>query len=127
MKLGARRSSAPLRAGPETDAHMLTRRGALAGFAGMVGATSVRAFPHRTVTIIVPYPAGGPVDVVARLIAQGAAGELKQSIMVDNRAGGAGVIGSVRGRARRARRPHPRARHQPDPCDQSKPAEELSL
>ena len=42
-----------------------------------------------------PYPAGGPVDVVARLIAQSAAGDLKHSIVVDNRAGGAGVIGSA--------------------------------
>ena len=52
-------------------------------------------FPSRTVTIVVPYPAGGPVDAVARLIARTAAADLKQSILVDNRGGGAGVIGSV--------------------------------
>jgi len=76
---------------------MLTRRAAVAALAGLVAARAARAqaFPLRTVTIIVPYPAGGPVDVVARLIAQGAAGGLKQSVVVDNRGGGAGVIGSV--------------------------------
>src|SRR5262245_18584787 len=76
---------------------MLTRRAAVAALAGLVAARAARAqtFPLRTVTIIVPYPAGGPVDVVARLIAQGAAGDLKQSVVVDNRGGGAGVIGSL--------------------------------
>jgi tripartite-type tricarboxylate transporter receptor subunit TctC len=74
---------------------MLTRRttlAALAGFAATRGA-GAQGFPARTVTIVVPYPAGGPVDAVARLIAHGA--DLGQSIAVDNRSGGAGVIGSV--------------------------------
>ena len=64
---------------------------------GCVAAHTARAqtFPSRTVTIVVPYPAGGPVDVVARLIAQTAAAELGQPIVVDNRGGGSGVIGSA--------------------------------
>src|SRR5262245_13262886 len=76
---------------------MLTRRTALAAFAGSIIAPRALAqdFPSRPITIIVPYPAGGPVDAVARLIARLAATDLKQSILVDNRAGGAGVIGSV--------------------------------
>jgi len=74
---------------------MLTRRTVIAGLGGLVVARTARAqgFPTRTITIIVPYPAGGPVDVLARLIAQHA--ELGQPIAVDNRAGGGGVIGSV--------------------------------
>jgi len=74
---------------------MLTRRTAIAGLGGLALARPARAqaFPTRTITIIVPYPAGGPVDVLARLIAQHV--ELGQSIAVDNRAGGGGVIGSV--------------------------------
>ena len=44
---------------------------------------------------MVPYPAGGPVDVTARLIAQSIGTSLGQPITVDNRGGGAGVIGSV--------------------------------
>ena len=76
---------------------MLTRRTVLAAFAGLIVAPRARAqdFPSRAVTIVVPYPAGGPVDAVARLIARTAATDLKQSILVDNRGGGAGVIGAV--------------------------------
>src|SRR5215510_5239441 len=74
---------------------MITRRTAIAGLGGLALTRAARAqnFPTRTVTIIVPYPAGGPVDVLARLVAQHA--ELGQAIAVDNRAGGGGVIGSV--------------------------------
>jgi tripartite-type tricarboxylate transporter receptor subunit TctC len=75
---------------------MLTRRAALtalAGFAATRGA-GAQNFPARTIIIVVPYPAGGPVDAIARLIAQTATG-LGQTIAVDNRGGGAGVIGSV--------------------------------
>src|SRR5262249_57366449 len=42
----------------------------------------------------VPYPPGGPIDALARLIAQEGAGELNQSIVVENRAGGSGIIGT---------------------------------
>jgi tripartite-type tricarboxylate transporter receptor subunit TctC len=74
---------------------MLTRRAALAGlFAATAARTGhAQGFPSRAITIIVPYPAGGPTDVLARLVAQHA--DLGQSITVDNRGGGAGVIGSV--------------------------------
>jgi tripartite-type tricarboxylate transporter receptor subunit TctC len=76
---------------------MLTRRAALAT---LLATTTIRpalaqTFPSRTITIIVPYPAGGPTDVLARLVAQHAGADLGQSITVDNRGGGAGVIGSV--------------------------------
>ena len=76
---------------------MLTRRSALATLAGLVAARTARAqsFPSRSVSIVVPYPAGGPVDAVARLIAQSASGGLGQSIVVDNRGGGSGIIGSA--------------------------------
>src|SRR5262245_55325879 len=76
---------------------MLTRRSAIAALGGLAATRAVRAetFPSRTVTIVVPYPAGGPVDALARLIGQQAGAELGQSITVDNRAGGSGVIGSV--------------------------------
>ena len=76
---------------------MLTRRSALAGLPGLLLARPARAqaFPSRAITIVVPYPAGGPVDLMARLIAQAAAPRLGQSISVDNRGGAAGVIGSL--------------------------------
>ena len=80
---------------------MLTRRAALTALAGLSVPFAVppiaraQGFPSRTVTIVVPYPPGGPVDVVARLIAQTAAADLGQPIVVDNRAGGSGTIGSA--------------------------------
>jgi tripartite-type tricarboxylate transporter receptor subunit TctC len=76
---------------------MLTRRAALTALAGLIAAPSARAqtFPSRNISIVVPYPAGGPVDTVARLIAQAASGPLGGTIVVDNRGGGSGVIGSV--------------------------------
>jgi tripartite-type tricarboxylate transporter receptor subunit TctC len=76
---------------------MLTRRTTLAALAGLAAMRGARAedFPSHAITIVVPYPAGGPVDLTARLIAQSVGGSLGQPIAVDNRGGGAGVIGSV--------------------------------
>jgi len=53
---------------------------------------AANAFPTRAITIVVPYPPGGPIDTVARLIAQ--EGDLSQLIIVDNRPGASGVIGA---------------------------------
>ena len=47
-------------------------------------------YPNRTVSVIVPYPAGGSVDVVARLVVQKLNESMGQSFIVENRAGGAG-------------------------------------
>jgi tripartite-type tricarboxylate transporter receptor subunit TctC len=76
---------------------MLTRRATIAALAGLAVPREARAqaFPNRPITIVVPYPAGGPVDVTARLIAQAVGKSLGQPINVDNRGGGAGMIGSV--------------------------------
>jgi tripartite-type tricarboxylate transporter receptor subunit TctC len=76
---------------------MLTRRTALTALAGFAATRGAYAqnFPSRPITIVVPYPAGGPVDVTARLVAQSVGNHLSQPIAVDNRGGGAGVIGSV--------------------------------
>ena len=52
-------------------------------------------YPTRPIRIIVPYPAGESLDVIARLIAQRWSPLLGQQIIVDNRAGGGGVIGSA--------------------------------
>jgi len=79
---------------------MLSRRAMLAGIAacGLPLTPSSKAwaqgFPSRTITIIVPYPPGGPIDTLARLIAQEAAADLKQSIVVENRPGASGIVGA---------------------------------
>lgn len=56
--------------------------------------TRAAAFPDRALTMVVPYPAGGSTDIVARLVAQRLAGPLGQSVIVDNRGGAAGNIGA---------------------------------
>ena len=75
---------------------MLTRRATLAGFAALAvpSRAYAQSFPSRTITIVVPYPPGGPIDALARLIAQEAASDLDQSIVVENRPGGSGIIGT---------------------------------
>ena len=55
---------------------------------------SAQAWPARAVRLVVPFPAGGTVDAVARTVAQKIAEPLRQPVVVENRAGGAGSIGS---------------------------------
>jgi tripartite-type tricarboxylate transporter receptor subunit TctC len=76
---------------------MLTRRTAIGilATAALTRGARAQGFSSRPITIVVPYPAGGPVDITARLIAQSVGNSLGQPIAVDNRGGGAGVIGSV--------------------------------
>jgi tripartite-type tricarboxylate transporter receptor subunit TctC len=51
-------------------------------------------YPSRNVTIVVPYPAGGPTDETARMVAQSLSTELKQSFIVEDVSGGGAIIGS---------------------------------
>jgi tripartite-type tricarboxylate transporter receptor subunit TctC len=50
-------------------------------------------YPSRQVRVIVPYPAGGPTDVIGRMVAQHLSETLGQQFYVDNVAGGGGIIG----------------------------------
>jgi tripartite-type tricarboxylate transporter receptor subunit TctC len=51
-------------------------------------------YPARTIKIVVPFPAGGPTDVAARLVAQSLSSRLGQNVIVENRAGAGGRIGA---------------------------------
>jgi tripartite-type tricarboxylate transporter receptor subunit TctC len=51
-------------------------------------------YPARPIRVVVPYPAGGPVDITLRAIAPRVSDTLKQSIVIDNRGGAGGTIGS---------------------------------
>ena len=55
---------------------------------------AAQAFPSRPVRLVVPYPPGGANDIVARLIAPAMSENLGQNVIVDNRGGGATIIGS---------------------------------
>jgi tripartite-type tricarboxylate transporter receptor subunit TctC len=51
-------------------------------------------YPTRPISLVVPYPAGGGVDAMARIIAEKLSGTLGQPVIVDNRAGGSGLVGT---------------------------------
>ena len=64
------------------------------GVAATLATAAAQQYPSRNVTIIVPYPAGGPTDETARMIAQSLSTQLKQSFVVEDVGGGGAIIGS---------------------------------
>jgi tripartite-type tricarboxylate transporter receptor subunit TctC len=67
---------------------------ALAVLPAAVGVTDAADFPARPIRLIVPYAAGGPTDVLGRLVADYLGRDLKQSVFVENKAGAQGAIGA---------------------------------
>jgi tripartite-type tricarboxylate transporter receptor subunit TctC len=76
----------------------LRRRSALAGIlAAPVGAVHAQAqawAPNRPIRVIVPFPPGGATALWARLVTDGMQGALGQPLVIDNRAGAAGMLGA---------------------------------
>ncbi|QVQ26364.1 Bug family tripartite tricarboxylate transporter substrate binding protein [Achromobacter deleyi] len=70
----------------------------LAGAAGLVAAPAFAQgtdnFPTRAVTIVVPFPAGGATDITARLVAEGLSKKWGQAVVVENKPGAGGNVGS---------------------------------
>jgi tripartite-type tricarboxylate transporter receptor subunit TctC len=61
---------------------------------GHFGTASAQSLTGKQIRIIVPFPAGGPTDIVARPFAQMLGDELKAIVLIDNRAGAGGVLGA---------------------------------
>ena len=59
-----------------------------------VAALAAEVYPAKTVRIVVPFAAGGSTDLLARNVAQGLNEAWKQPVVVDNRGGGGGIVGS---------------------------------
>ena len=80
--------------------HRLIRVGLAASalVAALIGAplsqTRAQDYPTRPVTLIVPYPPGGGVDLIGRLVAQRLSAVLGQQVVVENRGGAGGMIGT---------------------------------
>ena len=79
-------------------AHSRHRRRALAGILAALALPlgcplSHAAYPERVITLIVPFPAGGPTDIIARIVSLALQQSLGQSVIVDNRGGGGGNPG----------------------------------
>jgi tripartite-type tricarboxylate transporter receptor subunit TctC len=66
---------------------------AIGGWLLLSGGALAQPYPNKPITLIVPWPAGGPTDIVLRSIADAAAKHLGQPVIVDNKGGGAGTVG----------------------------------
>jgi tripartite-type tricarboxylate transporter receptor subunit TctC len=78
---------------------MLTRRDALgAGLIGLAlaisGPAQAQSWPSQNIRLVVPFPPGGSTDVLARRLAEGLRERLGQTVIVENRGGAGGTIGS---------------------------------
>jgi tripartite-type tricarboxylate transporter receptor subunit TctC len=71
--------------------------GALLMSVGVAGAFNAFAqdYPSKPITIVVPFSAGGGVDTIARLLAENLRNTFKQTVIVENKAGGSGMIGAL--------------------------------
>ena len=84
-----------------SNQHDLSRRGFLAGASALtltIGAGPAwaqAAFPTRPISLIVPFAAGGSTDIVARLVGQKMGELLGQSVVIENRGGAGGNVGST--------------------------------
>src|SRR5215469_10918819 len=59
-----------------------------------VAADAVEAFPNRPIRLVVPYPPGGGTDIVGRVLGEKLGASLGRPIVVDNRGGAGGVLGT---------------------------------
>jgi tripartite-type tricarboxylate transporter receptor subunit TctC len=79
---------------PSARALLIATAIASAGFAAAALPASAQTYPTRTVHVVVPYAAGGTGDIVARVVADKLSGALGQSVVVENRPGASGALGT---------------------------------
>ena len=66
----------------------------VSGFCGSLDSVPAQTYPSRTITLIIPFPPGGSTSIVGRVIADKMSQLLGQSIVVDNRGGAGGTVGT---------------------------------
>ena len=70
------------------------RKMLLAALISCAGLAHAQGYPNKPIRCVVPYPAGGPTDIIGRAIGQKLSESLAQPVIIDNRGGAAGTIGS---------------------------------
>ena len=70
------------------------RSAGLFALAGAAALSSAQTYPNKPVRIVVPYPAGGPIDMTTRPLAQKLSDAMGNPVVVDNRGGANGMIGT---------------------------------
>ena len=84
-----------------------------------VASARAAPYPERTITLIVPFPAGGSTDILARMVSEHLQRSLRQPVVVENRSGASGNIGTAAvarvgaGRLHVPVQYHERAHHEP--------------
>lgn len=73
-------------------AKKLCKLGATIAVTAMAGIAAAQTFPSKPITIIVPFPAGGVTDPVARMVGQRMSENLRQPVLVENKPGASGII-----------------------------------
>ncbi|HZC57629.1 MAG TPA: tripartite tricarboxylate transporter substrate-binding protein [Xanthobacteraceae bacterium] len=68
---------------------------ALVVLAASIVTASAETYPSRPISIVVPFPAGGPTDALGRILAEGMTRALGQSVIVENLTGAAGTVGAA--------------------------------
>ena len=71
--------------------HLKTLVGAL-GLMALAGTSHADDYPSRPISLVVPYAAGGPTDITARLLADSLSSELGKPVVVENRPGASGMV-----------------------------------
>jgi tripartite-type tricarboxylate transporter receptor subunit TctC len=74
--------------------HQFIRAACAAALLAAAGTAFAQGYPTRPVKMIIPFPPGGTLDVVGRMLAQKLGDQMGQTFVVENRAGGNGTIGS---------------------------------
>ena len=69
---------------------------AFAGVSAMPVVAQAQSYPVRSITVVVPFPAGGPSDVVARIVTERMGRTLGRQMVIENVAGAGGTLGSAR-------------------------------